>query len=487
MTFNSFEFIFLFLPFTWAVYTLLIRRTSIIMAQGWLVACNLFFYGYCNPLILPFLLVSIVVNYLTGRALCAGPGTVKRLPRGVMLGVGLAFNIVYLGYFKYANFFILNINTISGAELNPLQILLPLGISFFTFQQISFLVDTYRGKVEEKSFLSYLLFVSFFPYISSGPITRHGEIMPQHAETRNRSIDHANVSAGILLFSIGLFKKTMIADNLALWANQGFDAARSLDLFEAWFTSLSFTFQLYFDFSGYTDMAIGAALLFNLKLPINFDSPYKSLSIQEFWRRWHITLSRFLRDYIYIPLGGNRASEFRVCFNIIITFLIGGIWHGAGWTFVLWGIAHGIALVIQRLWNKTGIKLNHFLKWFITFNFVNAAWVLFRARGLDDAIKVYSGMIGLNGVMLSDKLAGSAMLRWLGIEFVKWPVNISKNLYYIIYLLVAAAIISFCAKNSQYLVERFRPNWKWFLFTVLLLGMGLVHTTRISNFLYVNF
>ncbi|OHD63298.1 MAG: acetyltransferase [Spirochaetes bacterium RBG_13_51_14] len=487
MVFNSFEYIFMFLPAAWGVYFILNRYLGVIAARMGLVLCGLFFYGYWNLLYLPLLLLSIVINFSIGYSLQGGFAAVSKIPRKAILIFGLIFNIGLLGYFKYSDFLIRNVNAVAGSNISLLNLLLPLGISFFSFMQISFLVDAYRGKTNEKSMLLYTLYVTFFPYIISGPITRHDEIVPQLGEKEKWSLHHQNISAGILLFAIGLFKKTFIADTLALWANQGFDTTGMLKFFEAWLTSLSYTFQLYFDFSGYTDMAIGTALFFNIRLPQNFDSPYRSLSIQDFWRRWHISLSRFLRDYIYIPLGGNRTGEFRICVNIFVTFLVGGIWHGAGWTFIFWGMAHGLGLIIQRLWGKTGIRINKYASWFITFNFINAAWVLFRAKDLAGAVKMYQGMLGLNGVLVSARLEKFSFLKSLGLEFGKWPDAISKNVNHVIYFIAAAALISFFAKNSNEISGKYEPGWKWLLFISILLGTGLIHVTRISNFLYANF
>jgi D-alanyl-lipoteichoic acid acyltransferase DltB (MBOAT superfamily) len=267
----------------------------------------------------------------------------------------------------------------------------------------------------------------------------------------------------------------------------GFDSATSLNLFEAWATSLSYTFQLYFDFSGYTDMAIGAALLFNIVLPINFNSPYKAKDIQDFWRRWHITLSRFLRDYIYIPLGGNRVSEFRVQTNLMITFLVGGLWHGAGWTFVFWGFLHGSALIAHRVWNNLGFKMNSILAWFVTFNFINITWVFFRATKWDDALKVLEGMFGFSGIMLPQKFASSLVfLSDYGVEFGNVFIDIgnrSKTLTYII----AALIIVIFFKNSMQLRESFKTNYKTLLFSLALLFIAISMMSNISEFLYFNF
>lgn len=272
---------------------------------------------------------------------------------------------------------------------------LPLAISFFTFQQIAFLVDTYKGETREYHFLNYALFISFFPQLIAGPIVHHQEMMPQFKRNENNQFDTANTVKGIFIFIIGLFKKVVIADTLAIWAIKGFDQATSLTFIEGWITSLSYTFQLYFDFSGYSDMAIGLALLFHIKLPVNFHSPYKALNIQDFWKRWHMTLGRFLTKYLYIPLGGNQKGRVHTYINLLIVFVISGLWHGAGWTFVFWGFLHGLAAVVHRIWRDMGYKMNKFLAWFLTFQFVNVAWIFFRAKSWDDAAKVFKAMFAL--------------------------------------------------------------------------------------------
>ena len=288
-----------------------------------------------------------------------------------ILIIGITLNLFLLGYFKYANFFIENINIAFNFNANPTNLLLPLAISFFTFQQIAYLVDSYKKETNEYSFLNYALFVSFFPQLIAGPIVHHKEMMPQFMNVSNKVKNYRNIAMGLFIFSIGLFKKVVIADTFAVWATQGFDVASTLNLFEAWATSLSYTFQLYFDFSGYTDMAIGLALLFNIRLPINFNSPYKATNIQDFWRRWHISLSTWLRDYLYIPLGGSR--KLRNYLNLLIVFLIGGIWHGAGWTFIVWGAMHALASIFIRYWWKLNIQLPRTLailltKWYLHYS-----------------------------------------------------------------------------------------------------------------------
>ena len=289
---------------------------------------------------------------------------------------------------------------------------------------------------------------------------------------------------------MGLFKKAAIADALAVIADGGFAATGNLTFTEAWLTSLSYTMQLYFDFSGYTDMAIGVALIFNIELPANFNSPYKSLDIREFWRRWHITLSRFLRDYIYIPLGGNRAGEVRLYVNLMLTFLIGGLWHGAAWTFVFWGFLHGAALCLHRLWMKTGISLPKIPAWFITFNFINAAWVFFRASSIGDAFRILKGMAGLNGVLVSPNLAGSAFwqkMTTLGVQFGHWRAHLPKAEtmeYFLCILLIPVVLL---LKNSNHYLNQFTPTWKNAMWAALMLTWGLLLLNRTSTFLYFNF
>ena len=371
----------------------------------------------------------------------------------------------------YSNFFIENFNSITSSNIDLLNLSLPLAISFFTFQQITYLVDSYRQETKEYDFLNYALFVTFFPQLIAGPIVHHKEMMPQFANARNKVKNYRNIAMGLFIFSIGLFKKVVIADTFAVWATQGFDVATTLNLFEAWATSLSYTFQLYFDFSGYTDMAIGLALLFNIKLPINFNSPYKATNIQDFWQRWHMTLSRFLKNYVYIPLGGNRKGAFRTHTNLMATFILGGLWHGAGWTFVFWGFLHGLALVIHRTWAKLGFRLWTWLAWLITFNFVNIAWVFFRAKEWGDAIKVLGGMFGLGDY---------------GIGLDGFAINLSSGRSLINSLLVGFLLI-LVFKNSIEKVKTFKPNLYHSLFMISLLMMSILRLSKESEFLYFNF
>lgn len=352
MLFNSYEYLLVFLPTTLVGYFLFQHTGRATAAQVWLVAASLVFYSWWGMTYLPLIVMSIFVNYGVGTAL----GYSRIRFRKALLVGGIVFNLGLLGYFKYANFFTDNLNAL-GADIQIARIALPLAISFFTFQKIGYLVDSYRGETVGYDFLSYALFVTFFPQLIAGPIVHHKEIVPQFANSGNRRLVPDNVATGLCILGIGLFKKVFIADTLAGWASPGFDISPALSFTEAWATSLSYTFQLYFDFSGYTDMAIGTALMFNVRLPINFNAPYRATNIQEFWRRWHITLSNFLRDYLYVPLGGSRRSEMRTYANLLIVFLLGGLWHGASWMFVIWGALHGGALVIHRAWTRAGFSM----------------------------------------------------------------------------------------------------------------------------------
>ncbi len=402
MLFNSFHFIFMFLPIVLAGYHILGQTNKHILVAGWLVSASLFFYGFWNPAYLVLISCSILVNFFIGRAL------IKHRLKSILV-TGICFNLALIGYFKYANFFADTLNQAALTSISLDPIILPLAISFFTFQQIAFLVDTYRNEAKNYGLLDYSLFVTFFPQLIAGPIVHHKEMMPQFTKNIFNGVKIENLAVGITIFIFGLFKKVCIADTMAGYASPVFTAAEAgvtLTIFEAWGAALAYTFQLYFDFSGYSDMAIGIARMFGIILPINFFSPYKASSIIAFWRRWHITLSRFLRDYIYFPLGGSRKTTPRKHVNIILTMLLGGLWHGAGWTFVLWGLLHGVYLSINHGWNQfvhkrqtnpLPLKLCYII---LTFTAVVVAWVLFRAESLDGAIVMYHAMVGGNGISL---------------------------------------------------------------------------------------
>ncbi|BCR04549.1 peptidoglycan O-acetyltransferase [Desulfuromonas versatilis] len=465
MLFNSPVYIFLFLPLVLAGYFLLLRYRLVLAAKTWLVFASLFFYAYWNPVYLPLIVGSMLVNYGIGTVLGRPEPTGRRTlsKKAVLLGaVGL--NLALLGYYKYADFFLVNLNAMAGSEFSLLHLALPLAISFFTFQQIAYLVDSYQGQTQEYDFLNYCLFVTFFPQLIAGPIVHHKEMMPQFERVRGKVLNYRNLATGLFIFALGLFKKVVVADTFAVWASLGFDQLSELSFLGAWTASLSYALQLYFDFSGYTDMAIGSALMFNIVLPLNFNSPYKALNIQDFWRRWHMTLSRWLRDYLYIPLGGNRRGPRRTYVNLFLTFLLGGLWHGAGWTFVAWGALHGAGTAAHKWWQDRGLRLPRWLAWLLTFNFVNFAWVFFRAKSFDDALKVLEGMFGLNGFALPE-------------AFDDYSLSLA-----LVFLAVAVL-----GRNSLELAKNFAPTWRYAAVTAVLAVWSILSLSRVSEFLYFQF
>ncbi len=524
MLFNSYEFILVFLPVTIFGFFFLGQRGYHRSAISFLVVASLFFYGWWNPVYLTLIVFSMLFNYSLGLIL-----TSRRRPPDARatLVLGLAVNLGLLGYFKYANFFVDNLDSLAGIGIGIDSILLPLAISFFTFQQITYIVDAYRGQTREYRFIHYCLFVTFFPQLIAGPIVHHREMLPQFARSGIFRIRWTNIAVGVTIFSIGLFKKAVLADGIAQYATPVFsDAASGIPptFFEAWGGALAYTMQLYFDFSGYSDMAIGAARLVGIRLPLNFYSPYKATSIIDFWRRWHMTLSRFLRDYVYIPLGGNRRGEMRRNVNVIVTMLLGGLWHGAGWTFVVWGGLHGLYLAINHGWRalckRIGVKhgpstwWGRSISWLITFMAIVVAWVFFRAADFDTAQIMLEGMVGLNGVAIPAGVAArlgisADLLGGLGIE-LNHADGMNFALTYV--WITALVMISLLAPNSMQITFRYRPcldvdrtntldvpawftipipRWRmtggWGITTALITGAALLALSQVSEFLYFQF
>lgn len=460
MLFNSYLFMFGFLPLFLTVYSLLNRLRLFLPAKAWLAFASLVFYGWWNIRFVPLILLSILFNYAMGRSL---HGFREGRSRTILLTLALAVNLLTLGLYKYADFAIANWNAATGQALPLPGLALPLGISFFTFTQIAYLVDAYRGSCCEYGIVNYVLFVTFFPHLIAGPILHHREMIPQFDRLRSKVWSWSNIHEGSLRFAIGLGKKMMIADTLAVYADSGFASASGF--LDSWVAVLAYTLQLYFDFSGYTDMAIGSALMFNIRLPENFNSPYRAVSVQDFWRRWHMTLSRFLRDYIYIPLGGNRKGFARAILGVIITFVIGGLWHGAGWLFILWGLLHGLAQAAERTWRRFGVPLPRKLSWLITFLFLNVTWVFFRSGSLEQAARLLKGMSGLSG---------------LGLEHLgslKWAI-----------LLIGAVLYAALRHPIQAeRIRRLQPGPRSALAMAVLLVGSLLFINRIAVFLYFNF
>ena len=490
MLFNSYEFIFVFLPVSFFIYFYLNHKRLTTASKIWLVFASLFFYSWWNIVYLPLILTSVFFNYAIASAIVERDELKKKyFSKKSLLQIGLVFNIGLLAYFKYADFFISNTNSLVNTDIGLLHLALPLAISFFTLQQIAFLVDSYEGLAKEKNFLNYIIFVTFFPQLIAGPIVHHKEMMPQFVSIRNKAKNYKNIAMGLFILSIGLFKKVVIADTFAIWATAGFDTATTLNLFEAWFTSLSYTFQLYFDFSGYTDIAMGAALLFNIKLPINFNSPYKATGIIDFWQRWHITLSRFITTYIYTPLvkSFDNLNFHKAMIATVITFLIAGLWHGASWMFVIFGGLHGLALVVNNYWKKTKIKINKILAWFITFNFVNITMIFFRAEEWGDAIKVLRSMFSLDNIMLSSKLESALpFLNKYGVEFGSFTQNIQGRSFTLVFLIIGFILVLFF-ENSNKKLDNFKLNFINSFIFVMAFTISFYKLSGYSEFLYFRF
>ncbi len=403
--FTTAPFVFLFLPIVAIGYFVLGRVPR--AAAAWLGLASVFFYGYWMPSYVLLLLSSILVNYAIGASIGRlRDKTDRRHERTAHLAlvIGLLFNLGLLSYFKYANFLLDTLRAVSGMELRAADILLPIGISFFTFTQIAFLVDTWKKGTREYRFIHYLLFVTYFPHLVAGPVLHHAQMMPQFESAAIYRPDAPKIAAGLALFALGLCKKVIVADGVAPYADAVFDATAhgaSPAFQEAWTGALAYTYQLYFDFSGYSDMAVGLSMIFGIRLPFNFASPYRATNISEFWRRWHMTLSAFLRDYLYIPLGGNRLGRMRRMTNLMTTMLLGGLWHGANWTFVAWGGLHGLYLVVQHtLSPRIASALTRIVPhsavaafgWLTTFIAVVVAWVFFRASDFETAGRILISM-----------------------------------------------------------------------------------------------
>jgi D-alanyl-lipoteichoic acid acyltransferase DltB (MBOAT superfamily) len=503
MLFNSYSFIFLFLPVVFAGMFWL-GKYSHRLAALWLGLASLSFYAFWDTRFVLLLLASIAFNYGAGYWIGLRRTEILNKQAKITLIAAISANLILLGYFKYTNFFITSANNFFGGHIPALDIILPLGISFFTFTQIAFLVDVYRGIAREVNFIHYLLFVTYFPHLIAGPVLHHKQMMPQFANPETYRINAKHVAVGLTIFVLGLSKKVLIADNLAEYATPVFDAVRDgrvLMLFEAWIGSLAYTLQLYFDFSGYSDMAIGLSLMFNVRLPLNFDSPYKATSIIDFWRRWHMTLSTFLRDYLYFPLGGNRKGLARRYVNLMATMLLGGLWHGAGWTFIVWGGLHGLYLMINHGWRELKARLGwgeggwiaQLVAGGLTFLAVMVAWVFFRADSFASAISILSSMAGMNGLVI----------KW---SQVREPLE----------LIVPCLILVWLFPNVRQMLVNYKPTWEdiagvktpatvpqgglltswltwrptskcWLALIGILFGLSLAKLGQHSEFLYFQF
>jgi alginate O-acetyltransferase complex protein AlgI len=488
MLFNSYAFILLFLPVTLGGYLVLRAADAHRLAFAWLAAASLAFYGWWSLKALALLVALMGANYIIVSLLLRtadGSPPVRR----ALVALAIAGNLAVLGYFKYANFFLENWTALTHSQFEFVQVVLPLGLSFFTFQKIALLVDAYRGKVSHLDPLGYMLFVSFFPQLIAGPIVHHSEVMPQFADP-DRPIG-GQIAQGLMLFSLGLAKKVLLADGIAGWVGPVFDAAGPAHLptaAEAWIATLAYALQLYFDFSGYSDMAIGLALMFGIRLPLNFNSPYKAKNIIDFWRRWHMTLSRFLRDYLYVPLGGNQRGQLRRQINLMITMVLGGLWHGAAWTFVVWGALHGLYLIVNHAWGAVRVRFNwrcasypltRGLAQLTTFAAVLVAWVFFRAPDLDAAWSILQAMAG-QAAAATSAFDDMAALPWLAaLLAIVW---LAPNSAEVVGYTFAGKPLSLSGATAWW-----SPSWRWATACGLLAALCLMSMTRVSEFLYFQF
>lgn len=487
MLFNSYFFILFFLPVSLFLYYQFNRLDKPKIAKLALFLMSLWFYAFFHFAYLFLILGSIILNYFFSKL--ASPSCQVGFSKKIILGLGITANIGIIFYFKYFNFFIENVNFIFGSSFSLFNILMPLGISFFTFQQISYLVDSYHGETSSYSILDYALFVAFFPQLVAGPIVLHKEMIPQFNDPAKRKISYEKTARGIYLFSTGLFKKVMLADTLGNGVNWGFSNITSLSGPDALLTVLMYTLQIYFDFSGYCDMASGIANLFQFDLPQNFNSPYKANSILDFWKRWHMSLTGFLRKYIYFPLGGSKKGRIRTVINTIIVFLISGLWHGANWTFIVWGLLHGIASVCNRIFKNRWSKFPSFFRWILTFSFINLTWIFFRSDTLADAFALLTRLFMEWPGPINPQLLHCFDL----LEFTYLEDHISALATIINYfpamhmtlILSGCMLITLAFKNSNEKI--FKPTRFNAAGCIILLIWSIVSLSGLSTFLYFNF
>ena len=484
MLFNSYIFVLVFLPLCMIGYFGCSHFGKGTYGQVFLLGMSLWFYGYFHVEYLFIIVFSILCNYgfyvLLGRS--SGSGRRKWLLAGaLMLNVGILF------YYKYFNFFLENVNGIFGRNFALTSILLPLGISFFTFQQLSFVIDAYKGEVPAYRFLDYACFVTYFPQLIAGPIVTHDELIPQFMDEERKRFRWDNFVRGMYLFVLGLSKKVLIADTFGNGVNWGFANIGELDSTNGFLVMLFYTIQIYFDFSGYCDMAVGLGRMMNLELPLNFHSPYRAASITEFWDRWHMTLTRFFTRYVYIPLGGSRKGTVRTCRNVMLVFLVSGLWHGADWTFVLWGACHGVCSVLTRLCKGTMERIPQAVRWLGTFLFLNVTWVLFRADSIGDAARLLGKLLELDFGPVNGSLTAGFYLPECGLLDSLIPFTRICPEFFLIVFTAAALFLLFGVRNAYEKMKAFEPELGRLLLTALLLVWCICSFSGVSTFLYFNF
>lgn len=498
MLFNSYIFIFIFLPAVLIGWYGLNKLQKYELAKVFLTGMSLWFYGYFNTYYLFIIIASILINYLISYLL-----TFCKTRRANQFGLfaGVAANLAILFYFKYYDFFIENINYVFRADFNLKHILLPLGISFFTFQQLSFIIDRCTGKTEHYSFINYAAFVTFFPQLIAGPIVLYKEIIPQFDDLSRRNFDISSFARGISLFVIGLSKKVLLADVLALVTNFGFEQTYFLDSPSTLLVILSYTFQIYFDFSGYSDMAIGLGYMFNVQLPVNFNSPYKACSVKELWQRWHMTLSRFFVTYVYIPLGGSKKGKARTILNTMVIFSLSGLWHGANWTYVAWGVMQGLLVVWDNLGiigvrgsqekNPSRFYIPRWLGWFFTFSFFNLSLFFFRSESMAHAFQMFKNLFSFRNTGYIHKLVINMdipefyIFKQAVTMFAPEMLPVAYIILFLLILIASAFILT--RKNALQIVETadYGSGFCWFI--VILFIWSLISFSQVSTFIYFNF
>ena len=475
MIFSTYRFIFFFLPITFAVYFLLNRFRCYSMGKIWLVICSLYFYAQGSPAFFPFFLASVTFNYIFGMAMVHLEGD-RSYQKKLLLFVSIMGNVALLGYYKYTDFFIENYNLLTGSDVALRHIVLPIGISFFTFQLIAFLIDCYRGETKQYDFINYLLFITFFPQLIVGPIIHHAEVVPQFENEKNLRLNFDHIALGLFLFSIGCAKKILLADPLTTDAQSFFNnIPANADLMQSWFSSIEYTVSYYFDLSGYADMAIGLGWMFNIRIPQNFDSPYKARNFQDYWRRWHMTLSRFLSNYIFrsVYQKGNPWRNYYTA--TMVTFFVSGFWHGAGWTFVVWGILNGALVCIASWMKRKNLKMHFVPAFLLTAIGVVLARVLFVSSSFTDAALVYRGLF--NFASLGNSLSQPLKTIW---HFLYWHKTYGSRLY-------IGLFICWFLPNSRQMTEKFKPGIKTLLFSVVLLLVCIFNMNKVVQFLYFQF
>lgn len=489
MLFNSYAFLMAFLPVTWLIYFGLNRLKMFKLATGALIIASFVFYGYQDWRLCILLAASILANYILHCFFVQRKidGTLRK----VLLICGLAVNFGLLFYFKYLDFTIENINTLTGSTFALRNIALPLGISFYTFQQVSFVVDSYRGNITRYRFREYALFVSFFPQLVAGPIVLHSEIIPQFADMEKRRVDFSNLLSGVEYLTFGLAKKVLLADSFGRVCDAGYSALRSLNTLSAIAVILSYTLEIYFDFSGYCDMAMGIGKLFNIEIPMNFRSPYKAVNIDEFWKRWHITLTRFLTTYLYIPLGGNRDGKWKTYRNVLIVFTLSGLWHGADWSYVVWGILHGVMMVLYRQNKEKADKLPQWFSWLLTFFFLNVAWAFFGMESIVQPFKLFA-MVLLGGVggftqEVVGAFCGKNLLVTLSGYFLSGHALGLFMQFLTAVWLAGGIILCVAAPSSHEIVEKKCRRQLYYLFLAIVFFSSVVRLSEVSKFIYFNF